>query len=151
MKDIKFRAWNKITKDMMVITNIYFIDKGSRLEGVGNLVTKWDIEHIELMQYTGLKDKYNKEICEGDIVEFEDYVSENLFYYRDPWKRTVRGQIVFVHGRFDIMPLQNDRENDLIKSEYSFKGLFLSDYASKMSVIGNIYNHPELLESEDKS
>ena len=55
MREIKFRAWDKLTQRM-----IYRVFN-----------TRNDEDYI-LMQYTGLKDKNGKEIYEGDIIKQGD-------------------------------------------------------------------------------
>jgi hypothetical protein len=71
MREIKFRAWDTLDKEMIYPDESELIV----LSKNGNYLTyntRFDSDcwfGIELMQYTGLKDKNGKEIYEGDIVE----------------------------------------------------------------------------------
>lgn len=63
MREVKFRAWEKNMKIMMPVENIDFLTKQI------NTNSLWRMFHeIELMQYTGLKDKNGKDIYEGDVL-----------------------------------------------------------------------------------
>ena len=120
MRKIKFRVWDKERKVMVYSSKE---DKsnweawGNPLEVVNNTIESMT-EEYEWLQYTGLKDKNEKEIYEGDIVKFFEYKVIN--------KIVLPEEIVII--------------NDI---RVGCDTLRPSQY---MEVIGNIYENPELLE-----
>jgi len=74
MREIKFRAWGTSGKSMIPAKSICRIHFS---EGIPYCILMWNgniLIHgeVNLMQYTGLRDKDNKEIYEGDIVKCRD-------------------------------------------------------------------------------
>jgi uncharacterized phage protein (TIGR01671 family) len=69
MREIKFRAWDKVSKRMLYS---YEPEEQGRREyimvqfGIG--FSDWKKSDLEIMQFTGLKDKNGIEIFEADIV-----------------------------------------------------------------------------------
>ena len=82
------------------------------------------------MQYTGLKDKNDVEIYEGDIINVFDYDTEFLGY----------GKIVFDNFSWSI---------EWICKTTSFTMMFSEWYeeTKTVKVIGNIYEHSHLLDN----
>ena len=82
------------------------------------------------MQYTGLKDKNGREIYEGDIVRYEDF-SRGAFSRDQP----VACNVVSLSNLFEGISLPG-------------AGFITArNCGSKLEVIGNIYENPELLET----
>jgi len=66
MREIKFRAWDKKTRT-------FIPEKLVTINMKGNIIlcnVDGFERNIVLMQFTGLLDKFGKEIYEGDVVEF---------------------------------------------------------------------------------
>ena len=120
MRDIKFRAFDKDLKQILKVKEIDFEHRIVTLKISKLAIKKIPFENVELLQYTGLKDKNEKEIFEGDIIVHNNHKFE----------------VVCDSTRF--IGLDNDRSG---KGYCCYK-----DGSSSIEVIGNIYESPELLE-----
>lgn len=115
MREIKFRAW--------------YGEKIGMLEPTfnGSINEIFAERNGEYMQYTGLKDKYGKEIYEGDIVHCEE---NPVFGAGEDFV----GVVKFFEAAFWV-----DRESEE-------RALHLFNENTTSSVLGNIYENPELLQ-----
>lgn len=130
-REIKFRAWDKLTKQIFKVKqidfdaierNVYgFITSKSILGGVYESLAFRSFDNIELMQFTGLKDCNGTEIYEGDIVK---YASD--FY-----------EVKFIDGAFCLKH---------IKDNTFFLSFFEDTKTAGICIIvGNIYEKHKLL------
>jgi uncharacterized phage protein (TIGR01671 family) len=110
MREIKFRSYHKKYKKMLNIEHTI---------NMPNPIT--DSEERAYMQFTGLFDKNNKEIYEGDICKFEHRIKKICGTGRISW----------------------EDEGGYWKAETTLP--FLMHTADSIEVIGNIYENPELL------
>ena len=126
MREIKFRAWDRKTREMRRVTQIDFPEwfvatqDGNNYYDVERNSFKNEItdRHL-LMQYTGLKDCNIEEIYDGDILEI--YLNAG---------NIIKKPVEFYKGSYYAMNYR------------------ISNILHKARVIGNIYENPELLETK---
>ena len=130
MREIKFRAWDKIEKQMCPVTRVIF----RQLAGYDfiNVRIKWNGKIIDqggfigkdntyiLMQYIGAKDKNGVEIYEGDIIRSPAG--------KDYWIRW--SELTY---RFVAEPIPANR----------LEAQLVSRTISNYEVVGNIHESPE--------
>jgi len=137
MREIKFRAWNKVSDTMTYFDFNTIKDKWDWLYSIHNVYTTSNVT----MQYTGLKDKNGVEIYEGDVVSTEDYLSHmaNHFAGTELNIKIKKYGIRFERGSFRLYDFKTKSWVAVIDHHTISK-------VKKIQVIGNIYENPELLE-----
>ena len=126
----KFRAWDKTTSKLHVVNGIYCDNKkihyidDNRVRFVG-------FDNVIIMQSTGLFDKSGKEIYEGDVVQFEDCSEASHFLYINT------GIVEWCQGGFHVTNRDSVSMEDLLDGDLL-----------EVTIIGNIYENPELLEDK---
>ncbi len=118
MREIKFRAWDKKEKLMVELYSIPLPNVCG--EGRGGMSRVY-------MQYTDLKDKDGNDIYEGDIIETRYYNFIKKHWARWRRKKVITYKKYIWHQGFNIAGGTPG------KTEYR--------------IIGNIYENPELLQS----
>ena len=129
MREIKFRAFIKELNEIREVEYINFLKKMISFPNkfCKEYYLNADFDEIELMQYTGLKDKNNKEIYEGDIVKLRANHGIGVVKYYDEW------------GAFVV---------EYIKPR-PLAVLGMNYYKEDIEVLGNIYENPELLKENN--
>ncbi len=142
MRKIEFRFWDIVGKKMVYKEDIETQDKewpvllALGLHGLpiaidkdsfkGTQIIGWNINHNRVpLQYVGIKDKNGKKIFEGDIVAYQDYYRAYEDYFLN------KGVVEYWDYAFSFSNRETVDMEDIDWDE--------------VEVIGNIYEHPNLL------
>ena len=120
MREIKFRAWDPTRERMLkeqrwvefYVTSISELQ--ARNYGWGNK----GLQELEVLQYTGLKDRNGVEIYEGDIVRWD----------AQEW---------------------GSEYSETVTWDYELLNMRKNDWPQWCEVIGNIHEHPHLLDTQE--
>jgi uncharacterized phage protein (TIGR01671 family) len=117
MRKISFRAYSKGQKKIFQVSNINFVTGEIQWFGFGQETPP--LNDFILMQYTGQKDKNEKMIYDGDIVEWNEGENKKPVYWDNK-------ECSFYVGDED-------------------EGYLLHELDCE--IIGNIYENPDILKS----
>ena len=132
-REIKFRVWDnrlkKFVQDFWLDSDgsLYYPNTDLPYKTGEKLDNRNVRDLAPLMQYTGLKDKNGVEIYEGDICE-----------WIDSDKDIRKSEVFFARGGFKINNFNfNSYDCLMYQSPNGIK--------NNLTIIGNIYENPELL------
>lgn len=139
-REIKFRGLDVMTGEWvygnLVQTGVgmkYIIPKNF----IADEIPQWKVDKETVGQYTGLTDRNDKEIYEGDIVKYLDAYgcsTENGYDFSE----------------FDNVGVIEWEEEEMRYSVTNRENIDLETFweSKHIEVMGNIYEHPELLEGD---
>ena len=126
MKEFKMKAWLKKEKKMVAIIGIDFNYEYIRYTEDGNLFNEnyktAAFKDIELLQFTGAKDKAGQEVYEADVIKFNDGIDD-------------------IYGLISY-----DDEDAVYCVSYENVTEHLSNMAGDFEIVGNIFENPDLHE-----
>jgi hypothetical protein len=129
MRNPKFRVWDKLDQRMICPDVGYQGHYALSLDGhFHNLQNGSGGKEYIIQQFTGLKDKNGKKICEGDIIQLEGSpISYSIEWDKYQWA-------INAHGALGCDPDWNIQP-------------FNHCVYERAIVVGNVFETPELLEA----
>ena len=126
MKEFKMKAWLKKENKMVSIIGIDLNYQYIRYSDDGNLFKDdykiAEFKDIELLQFTGAKDKAGQELYEADVIKFNDGIDD-------------------IYGLISY-----DDEDAVYCVSYENVTEYLLNMAGDFEIVGNIFENPNLHE-----
>lgn len=140
----KFRAWIKTEKRMIETDDLLDIDYENEVVTTQQVyfenglpddrdLDNFVFDEIKLMQSTGFRDEFDKELFEGDVI---------LWTYWDEFEDSGRAKIVFDKGMFKLLDIHTEKE--------AWDSLFDCIENCNVYLQGNVYKNSELLEEKNE-
>ena len=135
MREIKFRAWDKMRGKMIEIVGLHWDNEQKQWkaydnEGIGGYLNS---DYLSgLLQYTGMKDTNGVKIHEGDVVKLSDNIIHDGELVECVW--------AMFHGGFLFR---------FITGPNMGKWTDMADTWRSYEVVGNKFDNPELLEGNE--
>lgn len=126
MKEFKMKAWLKKKKKMVAIIGIDFNYEYIRYTEDDNLFNSdyktAEFKDIELLQFSGVKDKAGQELYEADVIKFNDGIDD-------------------IYGLISY-----DDEDGAYRVSYENITEHLLEREGDFEIVGNIFENPDLHE-----
>lgn len=126
MKELKIKAWLKKEKKMVAIIGIDFNYEYIRYTEDDNLFNSdyktAEFKDIELLQFSGVKDKAGQELYEADVIKFNDGIDD-------------------IYGLISY-----DDEDGAYRVSYENITEHLLEREGDFEIVGNIFENPDLHE-----
>lgn len=126
MKELKIKAWLKKEKKMVAIIGIDFNYEYIRYTEDDNLFNSdyktAEFKDIELLQFSGVKDKAGQELYEADVIKFNDGIDD-------------------IYGLISY-----DDEDGTYRVSYENITEHLLEREGDFEIVGNIFENPDLHE-----
>ena len=124
MREFKMKAWLKKEKKMVAIIGIDFNYEYIRYTEDDNLFNSdyktAEFKDIELLQFSGVKDKAGQEVYEADVIKFNDGIDD-------------------IYGLISY-----DDEDGAYRVSYENITEHLSEREGDFEIVGNIFENPDL-------
>lgn len=124
-REIKFRAWDKAEKKMLVPHGLIFNPTIAAIDhGILGIDVNPGSKDYEVMQYTGLKDKNGIDLYDQDIVTWDG------------------GQYTVIFSEYDgAWILKDDRDDNYCPSLYARR--IVRKDITDLQIIGNVWEGPK--------
>lgn len=127
MREIKYRIWDKRSEEHLIVRDSghFYLTADGEVYCVNNDLNI--SKEVELMQYTELTDRNGLEIFEADVLKLRSGQLTEVFYQS---------------GCYMVNKLTTISLHDRSKANIN---QLLCNESIDAEVVGNIYEHPELL------